>query len=81
MTVQSVPVRVGLGLRFQSCLLAVGSQQSVAVVLQQGLDVQVARFLQRTVQQVYVVEGELISIELFLCLGHRDEEQKDKKCY
>ena len=33
-SVQSIPVRVGLGFGFQTCLLAIGCQQTVTVILQ-----------------------------------------------
>ena len=49
-SVQPVPVGIGLGPRFQSCLLAVRSQQPVTVILQQRLYVQVTGFLQRPIQ-------------------------------
>ena len=43
--VEPVPVGIGLGSWFQPRLLAVGRQQTVNIVLQQRLNVQVARFL------------------------------------
>ena len=49
-SVEPVPVGIGFGTRLQSCLFTVGSQQAVAIVLQQRLDIQVACMFQRTVE-------------------------------
>jgi hypothetical protein len=51
MTVEAVPVRVGLGLGRESSLLAVRSKQTVAVILEKSMDVEVACILERTVKQ------------------------------
>ncbi len=69
MAVQSVPVGIGLGSRFQSCFLAVGCQQPVAVILQQSAYVQVVGLLQRTVQQGYIAKGKLVAVQLILCIS------------
>ena len=75
-SVQTVPVGIGFGLRRQSGLFVIGCQQTVAVVLQQRLDIQVARLLQRTVRQDHIAEGELVGIQLVLCVAsHRDDGQ------
>ena len=68
MAIESVPVRIGLFLRSQTCLLEIRCQQTVAVVLQQRLDVQVAGLLQRTVEQGDITNGKLIGIEPILGL-------------
>ena len=69
MAVQSVPVGIGLCPRLQARLLAIGCQQTVAVVLQQRPYVQVTRPLQRTVQQGYIAEGKFVGIQLVLCVA------------
>ena len=51
MSVETIPVGIALRLRGQTCLLEIGSQQAVAVVLQQRLDVQVAGLFQWAVEQ------------------------------
>ena len=66
-SVESVPVGIGLRLRLQSGLFAVGSQQTVTVVFQQGLDVQVACMFQRTVKQGDIAQRELVGIQFVLC--------------
>ena len=78
-SVESVPVRIGWGLGCQTCLLAVGGKQAVAVILQQGLDVQVAGVLQRTIENRYIAERKLVGIQLVLCLGRKGESQQRGK--
>ena len=78
-TVQSCPVRIQLTLRRQSGFLQEGCQQSVVVVLQQHLYVQVACLLQRTVQQCDVTKWKLVGIEPILCLHaacHKEHRQR-----
>ena len=62
MAVESLPIGIGLGFRLEPGLLAIGREQTVAVILQQRLDVQVARLLQRTVKQGDITQTELIVI-------------------
>ena len=64
--VQAVPVGIGRRLGLQARLLAVRGQQAVDVVFEQGVDIQVACVLERTVQQDHVPEGEFIRIEFIL---------------
>ena len=81
MAVQAVPVGIGLLPGLQSGLDPVGGQEPVAVVLQQGLDVEVPGPLQGTVQQFHVTEGELVGIETVLGeAGHgpRRRQQKER---
>ena len=63
MSVQPVPVGIGLRLGFQTGLLAIGSQQPVTVILQQRPHVQVACLLERTVEQGDITQPELIVID------------------
>lgn len=49
-TVQSVPVRIGLGFGFQTSLFSEGCQQTIAVILQESLDVEVTGVLQWAVE-------------------------------
>ena len=70
-SVQAIPVWIGLGLGFQTCLLAIGCQQTVAVILQKGFDIQVTGMLQRSFEQSYVTQWELVSIKTILgCSRH-----------
>ena len=48
-SVQSVPVGIAFGFQFQSSFLAIGCHQSVAIVLQKCLDVEVTSMLERTI--------------------------------
>ena len=66
MAVQAVPVGIGRRLGLQARLLAVRGQQAVAVVLEQGVDIEVAGVLERTVQQDHVPEGEFIRVQFVL---------------
>ena len=79
MSVQPVPVGVGLGLWLQPRLLAVGSQQAVAVVLEKCLDVQVAGGLQRAVKQGHVAERKLVGIEPVLCARRQHSRGEDEQ--
>ena len=65
-SVESVPVRIRLSFRRQSRFFEIRCQQSVAVILQQRLDVQVAGLLQRTVEQLHITKWELVGIESVL---------------
>ena len=51
MTIKTIPVRIGLRLRSEASLFEIWRQQTVAIILQQRLDIQVTRRLQRTFQQ------------------------------
>ena len=66
MAVQAVPVGIGLLPGLQPGLDSVGSQQPVAVILQQGPDVEVPGALQGAVQQFHIPEGELVGIQPIL---------------
>ena len=76
MTVQSCPVRIQLALRGEAGLLQERGQQAVVVVLQQYLDVQVARMSQRTVCQRDITKWELVGIEPILCLTAYSTQQQ-----
>ena len=80
MTVQSVPVRIGLGTRLQSRFLAVGCQQTVTVVLQQCPYVQVSRFLQRTIQESDVPKGKFITIQFLLRVASHRHNRYQHRC-
>ena len=69
-TVKPVPVGVGLGFWRQSGLFQIGCQQTVIVVLQKGLDVQIASLLQRSVQECHVTKWKLVLVEFVLCSSH-----------
>ena len=66
--VKSVPVRIRLGLRLESGLLAVRGEQSVGVILEKRLDVEVAGMFQHAVEQCYVTQIELVVVEFLLSL-------------
>ena len=61
--VKAVPVRIWLLARLQSRLFAIRGEQSVAVILQKCMQVGLLRVQERTVQQGYVPQRELIVIE------------------
>ena len=56
MTVKTIPVGIAFRFWSQSCFLEIRSQQTVAVVLQQCLDVQVTSFFQGTFEQGYITK-------------------------
>ena len=79
--VQAVPVGIGLLPGLQPRLDPVGSQKPVAVILQQGLDVEVPGLLEGAVQQFYITQRELVGIETVLSkAGHgpRRRQQKER---
>ena len=79
--VQAVPVGIGLLPGLEPGLDPVGSQEPVAVILQQGLDVEVPGLLERAVQQFHIPEGELVGIQPVLGeAGHgpRRRQQKER---
>ena len=77
MTVKTIPVRIRLPFGGKTCLLEVRCQQSVAVILQQCLDIQVAGLLQRTVEQRHVTKWKFVSIEPVLrCSSAHGEQQR-----
>ena len=61
-SVQAIPVWIGLGFRFQTSLFSEGCQQTVAIVLQESLDVKVTGMLQWAVEQRYVTQWELVFV-------------------
>ena len=68
MSVETVPVRIGLALGGESGFLQIRCQQTVAIVLKEHLDVQVAGLLQGTVKQGDIAKWKLVGIEPILCL-------------
>ena len=78
MPVEPVPVGVGRLPGLQPGLLPIGSQQPIAVVLQQGFHVQVPRVLERSFQQGHVPQGKLVRIQTVLRLRRRCGRQQRK---
>ena len=79
--VQAVPVGIGLLPGLQSGLDPVGGQEPVAVVLQQGPDVEVPGLLQGAVEEFHIAQGELVGIQPVLGLaghGPRRRQQKER---
>ena len=64
--VQVYPVGKTFSFRGKACFFQEGGKQAVGVVLQEYVDVQVARALEGAVQQSDLVQGEGVRVELVL---------------